>query len=49
MGGSGSFFLKIDGSALILLKIGGSGLNLLKDEWNWVAFVKKWVGVGCFC
>ena len=28
---------------------GGSGLLLLKNKWEWVEFVEKWVGLGCFC
>ena len=29
-------------------KMGGSRLFFLKNGWEWVTFVKKWVGVGCF-
>ena len=25
--------------------MGGNGLLLSKNEWEWVAFVEKWVGV----
>ena len=29
-------------------KMGESGSLFLKNGWEWVVFVKKWVGVGCF-
>ena len=28
--------------------MGESGSLFLKNGWEWVVFVKKWVGVGCF-
>ena len=29
-------------------KMSESGSLFLKNGWEWVAFVKKWVAVGCF-
>ena len=43
------FLEKWGGSGSLFLKIRGSGLFLLKNGWDWVAFVEKWVSVGCFC
>ena len=43
------FKKKMNGSGSLFFKIGGNGLFLLKNGWEWVDFVKKWVGMGCFC
>ena len=36
-------------SVSFLSKNGWGGLSFLKNGWEWVVFVKKWMGVGRFC